>query len=251
MLYEMTGGIGVEKATGQVKVITPWVYSENQNHPLSHASRLKHPRCCIAILKRKGGRKCLHWAEPNSRYCKYHNGARPHINWKKLGMPTFYSKRLGPTLAKAVLELSAKPLNEQAAMYEELALMRAAAGEAVKLASAALESPVADESMRAAAVGIILNAMNQVTLVIERLAKIEANAQDKLSLRSIDAFIVQMTAIMAEVLGEEHEEMAAVITDRIKSEIRVPLDGLRGTKNEVFKAGVQVNIMAPAPESVG
>ena len=136
-------------------------------------------------------------------------------------------------------------------MYEELALMRAAAGEAVKLASAALESPVADESMRAAAVGIILNAMNQVTLVIERLAKIEANAQDKLSLRSIDAFIVQMTAIMAEVLGEEHEEMAAVITDRIKSEIRVPLDGLRGTKNEVFKAGVQVNIMAPAPESVG
>jgi len=209
---------------------------------------------CQARIKKRGGSQCGYAREPGRLYCKFHNGRRSYLRFNGRrcfgGFPTFYSKFLGPTLAKALTEVASEPLTKQTAIYDELALARATAQQAVKMAAIALEPPpgiVIDDATKRGALALIMEVVGQVSILVERAAKIEASASDKLSLRAVDAFVVQIVRIIAEELGSEYQALAEKICGRIKTDIRVPLDAMRGktagAAETAARSAVQINVL--------
>lgn len=94
-----------------------------------------HPRRCQA--KARGSQdRCKRWALVGSNYCQFHGGRRTHT--VKKGLPYRYSKHLGPKLREAVDEFLAQPHHDQISLYEELAMLRLAATQAIRLAEPAL-----------------------------------------------------------------------------------------------------------------
>ena len=82
--------------------------------------------------------RCEKWALTGSKYCQFHGGRQRVV---KVGrMKRVYSQHLGPTLKKRLEEMLDASHDDQVQLYEELALSRIMAQEAVALADIALSS---------------------------------------------------------------------------------------------------------------
>lgn len=169
-------------------------------------------------------------------------------------MPGFYSKSLGPTLHKRVKELAGLPLTQQSNILEEIQVARAVSMEAVQIASVALDDSNKDkvtDAERAVAIRCVMDAMSQITVLVERLAKIEALSEDKLSLKAVDAFVLQIVRIIGEELGQGHIEAAERIHQRIMNDVRIPLDAMKGNVKSaaVGAAPLQINVMGDTTDA--
>lgn len=134
------------------------------------------------------------------------------------------------------------PREEQVQLYEELALMRTHVQQAVKLASPVFEGKKVKESTRVLALSCMRDALDGVRNMCLAVSKIEAAAEDKVSLTTVNLFVAQIVRAVYRVCGEEHEGLARRIEAEIESGVRVP-------KVRDVSANVVVDGTAITPDS--
>src|SRR5262249_51777928 len=123
-------------------------------------------------------------------------------------MPPIYRHYLRKTLSHAVSELCAMPPNESLQVFEELALMRDAAGQAVALYGVARDianaKPDDIQARRNAveAAAIMREALMQVVKVVDRAASINSQAKDKVSVYMLQHFVDQIVIHAHECFGD-------------------------------------------------
>ena len=106
-------------------------------------------------VRKKTGQRCRHWKCRQSNFCRFHGGRRtrgtgrnnykPHpiANGRisalqgRRNMPPIYKRYLKNTLSEVVNELCSATPYEQLQLFEEVALMRDAAGRSVSVYAAA------------------------------------------------------------------------------------------------------------------
>jgi len=187
-----------------------------------------HPRRCQAKFKRKPGKICRNFALRDSRFCKFHGGARDRALGRGVRvnhLPRFYQNVLTKTVAQLVEDqLGASP-NEQLQIYEELALMRVAASQAVRLYGAALELGK-DDIINNASV-LMRDALESVVDTCETAAKIEASAKDKFSIHSLQQVVNQIVRLAHEVFGDDQSKVE-MFERLMRTKIKMPV-GESGT----------------------
>ncbi len=185
-----------------------------------------HPRRCHAIAKSR--KRCGRWALVTSDYCEFHGGRRStHSKTGKRRLPSYYSKYLGPKLKDRIEELLNKPHDEQVALYEELALARATAAEALLLAAPlwdGTQSEKLNPDVRALMVQTLSQAMNNVKDLVLAASRIEKEAGDKVSIKVINLIVLQIISAINDVCGTENLDIAKAIEAAIEEKVRLPLN---------------------------
>jgi hypothetical protein len=199
-----------------------------------------HPRRCQAKLK--GGRKCGNWAMKGIAYCKFHGGAAVKAQREKISVTQprpkdmarlrFYSKRLGPKLEEFVAQCIEQPETEQLQLFEELALMRALAGEAIQLFSAASEIPESNPKRH----DLILNAgmvmqtaLEQVRVMAKTASDISAAGKDKFSVHALHDVKMQLLRIVDTAFGHLDQDALDNFANLVETQLRLPKVGVEGT----------------------
>ena len=180
---------------------------------------------CAAQMKR-WNRRCRKWALRGSKYCQFHGGRRasdPKVEIEH--MPSFYKDKLGPTLTEALEQHLDLDASDQVNLYEELALMRMSAGQAVQLYSAAVEGEANAETQSAAA-ALMAEALKQVQAMCESAARMR---QSDHAIRPDAVALKTFVNLMVRILyAELSEEDAVKVEARMRVDIRMP-DETRGT----------------------
>jgi hypothetical protein len=205
---------------------------------------------CQTICKRTGER-CKWWRCRFSSYCYRHGGRRsrgkgrnnynptPIYNGRLSclqgrKMPPLYRKYLRKTLSQAVSELCNMPPDEQLQVFEELALMRDAAGQAVWLYGIAREiadaKPDDIEARRNAleAAAIMREALMEVVKVVDRAAAINAQAKDKVSVLTLQHFVDQIVLHAWQCFGDDDPRVKDFVV-AIRDGVKIPDTGTSGT----------------------
>ena len=174
--------------------------------------------------------RCKRWALRGSDFCQFHGGRRALQVLNRTGkrkLPSFYGKVLGPKLRDRVEELLSKPHNEQVQLYEELAISRATAAEALLLSS-----PLWDEEQagrltsetKALMIQTLGQAMDNVKNLVIAASRLEKEAEDKVSTKVLNLIVMQICVAVNEVCGTEHMSIAQAINDAIDEKVRLPLN---------------------------
>lgn len=166
------------------------------------------------------GQKCRKWALKGRNYCQMHGGRNAK---KKTSLGFIYTGQLGPKLSDRMNRLLQQSHEEQVQLYEELALMRVAAQEAVRIVSATLEKPGISPHVVQLAFGVMTEALGQVRDFALAVSKIEKETEDKVSIRVIDLFIVQVMSAIRRVCGDD-SDIVARIRREIDDTVRIPED---------------------------
>ncbi len=188
-----------------------------------------NPRRCKARSK-VHKRRCMTWALKGSDFCRFHGGRMSlAYKFKKGIYPVggFYSKYLGPKLTELVRANLNEPHDEQVALYQELAILRSAACEAIKLAQ-----PLFDDDMRkllnvetqAMIFSTLQNAMSSVKDMVLAAARIEKDSKDKVSLKVINLIVAQIIEAVNQECGTENEALGEAIAKRINDKVRLPIN---------------------------
>lgn len=141
-------------------------------------------------------------------------------------MPGFYSKYLGPRLSERVAELMGKSHDEQVSLYEELAVARATACEALALAQPlfdAEQSTKLKPETKALMVQTLNQAMNGVKELVLAASRVEKDADDKVSLKVVNLIVQQIIVTINETCGTEQAPLAEAIAKAIDDHVCVPL----------------------------
>ena len=143
------------------------------------------------------------------------------------------TKKVGKTLKEKLAECLDEPVAKQLALYEELALARVTAGEAIALGSIALELPSNGASVaeaKAMAIATMRESLDHVSRICLAASRVEADARDKVSIKLIDVFISQINRAIYRVLGPEREDIARQIEAEISATVMLPKEaGTPGT----------------------
>lgn len=142
-------------------------------------------------------------------------------------MPGYYSKYLGPKLKARVEELLNKPHDEVVALYEELAVARATAAEALILASPLWDDELnkkIDQDTRALMLQTLSQAMNGVKDLVLAASRIEKDSSDKVSIKVINLIVLQIISAINEVCGTDNITIAKAIEAAIDEKVRLPLN---------------------------
>jgi len=174
--------------------------------------------------------RCRRWALKYSDFCQFHGGRnsacyRFHKGIYKL--PGYYSKYLGPKLSERVQDALNQPHDEQVALYEELAISRANACEALKLAQPLYDPATADkidDDTKMLIISTLGTAMAHVKDMVLAAARIEKDAKDKVSLKVINLIVTQIILSINEVCGTENILIAEAIATAIDNNVRLPLN---------------------------
>jgi hypothetical protein len=152
-------------------------------------------------------------------------------------MPRFYGKYLTRTLSEALEESTSISPAEQLQLYDELALIRDAAGQAVQmyaLAREALEQNK-DAAKTSALQQIVMQAsllmrdhLSEVVKVCESAARIEQQAKDKISIHQLHFFINQIVRCAYDAFDGSIEH-AQTFENYVRNHIRLPASGENGT----------------------
>lgn len=134
---------------------------------------------------------------------------------RDLGM---YSRHLGKTLKAQLAEFLDAPHGEQTQLYEELALSRTLALDGIKLFEAAQQSD--EDRTKALAHSILKDALSHVRDMCLAVSRIEKEAADKVSIKTIDLFIVQVVRAVGRVVKDE--ATTKLIEQEIRDTVRLP-----------------------------
>lgn len=157
-------------------------------------------------------------------------------------MGRFYSKHLGPTLKKQLEEFLEGTHDEQVQLYEELAMSRTMAVQAVKLAGAALENGRVDGDGKGLAIDVVQRSLSLVKDFVLAAAKLENDSKNTVTLRALDLFITQILRSIHVVLKDD-EEKAMMIEAHVRENVRLPsardpnvsLDGVVSSPADVVR----------------
>ena len=136
-------------------------------------------------------------------------------------MASRYQRYLGPTLTEAVKNATSVDPDEQAALYDELALMREYAGGFVALYSASVESKDPKAIMMT---GVAMkDALESVASICDKAGKLQAKAKDRFSIHDLKHVIDKIMVIHARVF-RNHPKLVQVFADAIAAELIIPQD---------------------------
>ena len=142
-------------------------------------------------------------------------------------LPPFYSKYLGPKLSQRLAELLARPHDEQVALYEELAVARATACEALKLAQPLFDeeqSKKLNSETKSLMMQTLGQAMDGVKEMVLACSRVEKDADDKVSIKVINLVVNQIILAINDVCGTENVALAEAIAAAIDNRVRLPLN---------------------------
>ncbi len=176
---------------------------------------------------KKTGTRCKMWAKKGTQRCWKHTHFGGTNQTFARGLPMFYSRCLRGTLRQQVEESLGKPRSEQVELYEELALLRSNAGNAVALFSAAVDNGKPELIVNAGQ--IMQQHLEAVAEMATKIARIEQAAGDTFNVHTLNGIIVQITQLFYSVCGEQYIELAQVFETRMKNEIVLPSIEQEGT----------------------
>ena len=129
-----------------------------------------------------------------------------------------YSRHLGQTLKAQLTEFLDAPHGVQTQLFEELALARTQAVIALKLYEAGMDSK--EERTKVLAHSLLKDALNHVRDMCLAVSRIEAAAADKVSIATVDLFIVQVVRAVGRVVKDD--ETTKAIEKEIRDTVRLP-----------------------------
>jgi pterin-4a-carbinolamine dehydratase len=196
-----------------------------------------HPHRCISRARRTGER-CKRFALVGAKKCHKHGGRRELDGGSLVRidhLPRFYRDKLSKTLAEAVEQQTACAPHEQLALFEELAVLRVMAGDAMQLWSVAKElvareNTSANQLILVEAEKCVREAFAEVQRTAEGGARIMSMCKDKLTPHNLQATVNQLVRIMHEkAKGNPTLELFAEDYERaVAATVRV-VDIARGT----------------------
>ena len=141
-------------------------------------------------------------------------------------LPGYYSKHLGPKLAELIKEHLDKPHDEQVALYEELAIARATACQALQLASPLFEDSgkTLEPELKSLMMSTLNEAMKSVKDLVLAAGKLEKDSKDSVSIKTLNLVVMQIITAVHDVCGTENLGIAEMIADRINERVRLPLN---------------------------
>lgn len=179
-------------------------------------------------MRSRGRGQCKNWQMRGSKFCAKHGGRRYRKQFNSVNnshLPRFYRKVLTPTLQEAVEQGIGLPPNEQLSFYEELALTRHSAEQAILLYTIALDSKDSNSIMLAGEV--MRHQLRQVIDVGLRIAQIESTMKDKITVAHVSQIVDQIVrcahASMDETDAKRFEET-------VRNTVRLPTDASAGTQ---------------------
>lgn len=136
-------------------------------------------------------------------------------------MPKRYVKLLGVSLKEKLEEMSEGSHHDVVNLYEEIAISRLAAMQAIKLASPVLDGTTELEPhVRVLALSCLQDAMEHVRRMVLSAARIEKSVDGRVSLQVIDLLFMQVIRVVHEACPDE--ELAEKIEAGIR-EIKLPV----------------------------
>lgn len=186
--------------------------------------------------------QCRKWALRGSNYCQFHGGRRAASLYCKTGkrkLPMFYSKYLGPKLSERVKELLDQPHDEQISLYQELAIARVNACEALKLAQPLYDdekSKKLSPELKSLILNTLQDAMGGVKELVLAASKLEKDSADKVSIKVINLIVMQIIMAINDVCGTENMAIAEAIAQAIDERVRLPL-------NDKLNPTITVNLL--------
>lgn len=162
-------------------------------------------------------------------------------------MPAFYSKFLGPTLGARVHEILQQSHDEQMSLYEEVAMTRIAAQEAIKLSAPLFDEETAAKlsvETKALMAETLRSAMDGVKEMVVAASKIENAAHDRVSLKVVNLIVYQIVCAVHEACGDEHVDLAQAIAKLIDERVRLPM-------NDKVDPTIHVNFLESPKENTG
>ena len=188
-------------------------------------------------------KQCRRWALRGSDYCQFHGGRRAAAIYCKTGkrkLPNFYSKYLGPKLSEQVKELMDRPHDEQVSLYSELAIARATACQALKLAQPIYEEDKSSKKLTPELKALILStlqdAMDNVKGLVLAASKLEKESGEKVSIKVINLVVMQIIMAINDVCGTENMAIAEAIAQAIDERVRLPL-------NDKLSPTIKINLL--------
>lgn len=169
-----------------------------------------HRQCRASSMVTK--KRCRRWALTGRDYCACHGGKRALAN--NQGLPKHYTKHLGQTLRSKIEDLANESHNEQVHLYEELALARVLLEQAVVLCEPALIGNEMPVKVKVLAMSALADGIALVKDLVVAAAKIENDTRDKVSMRVLDLFVLQLLRAVYRACDDDK------IADRIEFEIR-------------------------------
>jgi len=201
-----------------------------------------NPRQCQA-MSRVTRKRCRRWALRGTNNCQFHGGrnAQRALNQRnnKRRLPVFYQKYLGPKLSERIHDLMDKPHDEQVSLYEELALSRASACEALLLAQPLFDDKMSKKlspEIKALILQTLNESMKNVKDLVLAASKLEKESGDKVSIKVINLVVQQIIMAINDVCGIENMVMAQAIAKAIDERVRLPL-------NDKMNPTIHVNML--------
>lgn len=158
-------------------------------------------------------------------------------------MPGFYSKFVGPKLRAQLDEMLQESHDKQLSLYEEIAVSRTAAMQALALAEPALTGEIKDPRLVSLSISVVQQAMSHVANLVQVAARIEKDADDKFSLKVLALFVMQITKAVYEVLGEDNETAARIVA-AIDDRVKVP----RSNERRAYDSNVEFALLSAGDE---
>lgn len=134
-------------------------------------------------------------------------------------MPSKYRRHIGIPLKEKLDEFMDGGHHEQIQLYEELAIVRAMAVNALKLAEPVLQPgrKKIKAHIQVIALDLLAECMENVRKMVETIAKMEKLSDGKVSLRVVDMLLAQVIKLLHKKYPDDGDELEVLIRD-----IRLP-----------------------------
>lgn len=186
-------------------------------------------------------------ANTNPPRC-FHHGARNQNLARRITngnsrMPRWYKKHVGPKLADVIDEHLQATVDEQTAVFEEIALMRESAGQFVAIFSKLVEVDAPAEAKATAAL-----AMNEALKDVVDVCTKATKAHEKIksfSTLDIQNICAQLTSILWETCGTEHMDIAKRFVALMEERLVLPTNNVQATDLKIEDTAREMDSTIP------
>lgn len=162
-------------------------------------------------------------------------------------MPSFYGKHLSATIQEAVETQLNLAVEDQLNLFEELAIIRKFACDALDLYKQAAENPDSKPIDKLATSKYAVSALELVTSFCEKAAKVDSMQRDKYSIHTINSIVAQIVNIIYIVLEMDagRPDLAKLVEKTIREQLKVPVQtvkliDVKATESEQERLGTNL-----------
>ena len=143
---------------------------------------------------------------------------------------TWYSRRAGPILKDRLEEMRQANPSERHSLADEVDLARLIAERNVQIYEAAVLEGKGSEELKAEASTALRSALNHVSDLVSKAAKVHAVSNSVIELEHIDYIVQQMTRAIEEEIAEQDRVLADRLIERL-GKIKLPEGKEKGAED--------------------